>query len=108
MNWSDTEPDSWGYHPGRVLGHFPINIWKKEQEGDGKKESLTEKFMSHYSLPFLHETNYLPELPIKRKTFRGQGELLFQNEQSNYQNLSTGKLQWMTNCCLLLITSLKR
>lgn len=45
MNWSYTEPDSSGYQLGRVLGPFPIKIWKKQQEEDGETESMTEKIL---------------------------------------------------------------
>lgn len=53
------------------------------------------------------------QLPInaakEKKNLPGtEGEILFQNEQSNYQSLSAGNLQQMTNGCLLLITSIKR
>jgi len=45
MYWSYMELDASGYHLGRVLGPFPIKIWKKQQEEDVKRVPMTEKIL---------------------------------------------------------------
>lgn len=73
MNWSYIEPDCSGYCPERVLGPFPIKIWNKQQEEDGKRASLTEKILWAI-IHYLFSWNKLPiRAANKKKNLPGTG-----------------------------------